>query len=322
MNPLKQLLNLSIEHKLLVSLSFILLLSIPLAILQVNNLKVDREKKLEQFYQQQNQKKIDLEKTYEQIKKEQAEQQAKEEREAQKIAEEIDKNFNANLPDCSKLKNRINIVIVSNNCDYNVRALGTTTMAVVFVSEKIDSFWTGEANKLKTVNNSKTSLHYTNTFLKKEAHRYGKSNVSIKFSFFGPYKITKSLENIYYRENQGKYLETLSVTSQKNKVPEQNYDLVHYVYLSDSYGGSAFPGSHRAFTNASSSSGAGVFIHETLHLFKASDKYNNDECNTIGRANPFDKTEKPQQLTDIMCSASLDHGIINRITAREIGWPN
>lgn len=204
-----------------------------------------------------------------------------------------------------------------------MRALGTTTMAVVFVSEEINNFWSSEANKLKKSNGSPNTLPYTNTYLNKESERYNKSGIKIKFSFFGPYKINESLEGIYYRDNMRKFLETLSETSKNNKVPEHDYDLVHYIYLSNSYGGGAFRSSHRAFTNTDSSRSPGVFIHETLHLFSATDKYNNNDCNTVGRANPFDKTQKPQNLFDIMCRTSpLDSAIINKITAREIGWPN
>jgi len=278
---------------------------------------------LEEFYQKQDLKKANLEQTYEQILEEEATRLANEEEEVRAITEEIDRNFKPNLPDCSKLTNRINIIITNSSCRYRVRALGTTTMAVIFVSEEINNFWSNEAKKLKKSDRSSNTLTYTNTYLSKESERYNKSGIKINFTFFGPYKINESLEGIYYRDNMGKFLEVLSETSKNNKVPEQDYDLVHYIYLSNSYGGGAFRNSHRAFTNTDSSRSPGVFIHETLHLFGATDKYNNDDCNTIGRVNPFDKTQKPQNLFDIMCRTNpLNNAIINKITAREIGWPN
>lgn len=323
MRCLKKLASLVHEHKILLALIFIFLLLIPAGIIQIKLLNADREKKLEAFYQEQKEKKAALEKTYDQILKEQTEQQAKELREAQKLADVVDKNFKPNLPGCSKLENRINIVILDNSCSYAVKALGQTNIAAIFISEELNTIWSEAAKALKSNTKSRRSLLYTNTYLNKEAQRYGKSDISIKFSFFGPYKITESLEDVYYRDNMGKYLDVLSATSEKNKVPEQNYDLVHYIYLSDSFGGGAFPDSHRAFTNSNGYNEIGVFIHETLHLFSATDKYNDDDCNTIGRANPFDKSQKPQKLTDIMCLVfPLSSVIINKITAREIGWPN
>jgi hypothetical protein len=320
MGLLKKILSATREHKIILSLVLVFLILIPAGLIQFNNFRANREKKLEIFHQQQKEKKADLERTYEEILDEQEKQRAKEEREAQKIAEEVDKNFKPNLPNCSKLENRVNIVILDNNCNYKLVALGETTMAAVFVSEELSSDWSNTAKGLQAKKENKTSLKYINTYLSREAHRHGKTNVSIKFDFFGPYKITESLDTLYYRDNMGKFLDVLSETSEKNKVPEQNYDLVHYIYLSNAFGGGAFPGSHRAFTNSSGLS-IGVFIHETLHLFGASDKYNDNDCYSIGRANPFDKSQKPQKLSDIMCSGHEDD-IINEITAREIGWPN
>jgi len=322
MRLFRKIISLSHKHKILVALVLLFLLLIPLGIIQLNNFNEDREKVLEEFYQKQNLKKANLEQTYEQILEEEAIRLANEEKD-QVIIEKIDKNFKPNLPACSRLTNRINIIITNSSCSYRVRALGTTTMAVVFISEKINNFWSNEAKKLKKIDGSLETLSYINTFLSKESKRYDKSGINIELSFFGPYKISESLEGIYYRDNRGKFLEVLSETSGNNKVQEQNFDLVHYIYLSNSYGGSAFRRSHRAFTNTNSSRSSGVFIHETLHLFEAGDKYNDNDCNTVGKANPFDKTQKPQNLFDIMCRTNpLDSAIINKITAREIGWPN
>lgn len=311
-----------VRHKLLISIAGLLLLVILLGLYQTYNLKRSREAALAHFYSQQQQKKAELANVYENLIEEQRQKEAEEHKKAQELAEEVDKNFKPNLPDCSRLENRVNIIILSNSCDYKVKALGETSMAIVFVSEALNSS-TNEAVKNLKNGNGTTSLSYMNSYLKKEAHRYGKSDIRMQFDFYGPYKITKSLEDLYYRDNMGTYLEVLSDTSNKNKVPEQNYDLVHYIYLSTSYGGGAFPSSHRAFTNSVGEQEIGVFIHETLHLFGTTDKYNDNDCNTIGRADPFDSTQKPQELFDIMCSLfPLENAIINTITAREIGWSN
>jgi hypothetical protein len=107
--------------------------------------------------------------------------------------------------------------------------------------------------------------------------------------------------------------------------------MVHYVLLDNVPGGVAAPGLHRAFTFGGSSLYAsypveetvGTFIHETLHLLGASDKYNNNECDTVGTNDPFKRSGGTLQGSDIMCNhISPSSAKINDITAREIGWQN
>lgn len=315
MPVLRKILKLSVEHKLFISSVVVFLFLLSLGAFQINNLHTQREEALNLFLKQQEDKKRNLDTTYQDQLKEIADQQAKEHLETQKLAEKIDKDFNPTLPSCSKLENRVNIIILNNGCDYNVKALGTTTMAVVFVADSIDSFVISDLKAFSKNKGDNTSLYYINTFLTKEAARYGITGGQIALSFYGPFEFVGSV-NTFAVDDPYDWLTIAEKTSQYYKVPEQNFDLVYYMGLKGGPGGGwAFPDSHRALSTPN----IGVFIHETLHLFGASDKYFDGDCNSIGRANPFDKSEKPQNLTDIMCSGN-QNGIINEITAREIGW--
>ncbi len=80
-----------------------------IGIYQIYNIKTNRQETLDLFYKEQQEKKTSLEQSYANILKELAEKVAKKDQEVQKIAEKVDKNFNPNLPDCPKLKNRTHI---------------------------------------------------------------------------------------------------------------------------------------------------------------------------------------------------------------------
>lgn len=224
-------------------------------------------------------------------------------------------------PTCSRLENRSAIVISNSGCAYSLRATDKATMAVVFVYEA--AYSTASYNGLtgKDPNNT-NSLAHVNKYLQSQAKRYKVAEPpTIDMKFFGPYAVSESVINVYYRNNGQKLLDVYKKTSEDNKVPEQDYDMVHYVLLNDQYGGIAFPGLHRAFTY--NVSVVPTFVHETLHLYGASDKYNNNDCNTIGANDPFGRYNGTLPGTDIMCSNfSLDYSMINDITAREIGWAN
>lgn len=219
-------------------------------------------------------------------------------------------------PSCERLENRKAITITNDACDYKVRAVGASTMAVVLLYEKHSD--TGKF--IKKNPDQIRSIYYLNTYLEQQAKRYDIDDVKVKMSVFGPYQLTESTDGLYYRDKGSEILKIYEETSTKNNVPEQKYDMVHYVELDHHRGGVAFRSSHRAFTQGKN---VPVFIHETLHLFGASDKYHNNDCATIGTKDPFDRYDKTKPGRDIMCSSySLRHSNINDITAREIGWPN
>lgn len=309
--------------------------SVLFAFFNYQNLQKDREGHLESFLAEQAKKRAELQRIYQQLTKEQAEELSKAHAQEQRLVEEVDKNFKPNLPDCSKLKGRISILILDAQCSYRVRAVGTSTMAVVLFEDPSNPYLTGvnlqgEFDLLKDPQAGNRSLQFLNPFLKKEAERYDIQDVNVELTFFGPYKLPSNLSVVGYYE----LLDTFKNEAIGFGVPEQDFDLVHYVLLAEFGGwGVAFPNSHRAITvtgtalhavgdlDQPSGPDVGVFIHETLHLFGAGDKYLYGDCFTIGRADPFDQTGQIQELFDVMCNASVN-GIINRVTAREIGWPN
>lgn len=309
-----------IKHKLILTIFLILTAILVAFFFQYSNLQKNRNLVLENFYKLQIEKKQNLEQTYQSIVNQEYQDQAKNNLLEQKQVEEIDKSLKPNLPTCDKLQNRNNIIIYDANCTYSIKATGAVNLAVVLVADDPTNLG-GAVTTLENPDGNENSFTYLNSFIKKEAARYNVKAVDIKLTFFGPYKITKSVRGLNYLTQGSDIYNELSKTSELNKVPEKDYDLVHYVYSENGYGGMAFPGSHRAFTEGYSQ--VGVFLHETIHLFGATDKYNNNDCNTIGRANPFDKTSTPQDLFDIMCRLyPLKSAIINTITAREIGWTN
>lgn len=225
-------------------------------------------------------------------------------------------------PSCGRLENRPGIMITNTSCGYRIRAFGKLTMAVVFVYASSNS---SHAQLVSLDANDKNSLRYINTYLKAEAARYkAKDPPQIEMSFYGPYKVDEPVLSVYYRDNGSKLLDIYNKVSTNNKVPEDQYDMVHYVLLDHTYGGVAFPNLHRAFTYyASGNVTTATFIHETLHLFGASDKYNNNDCSTIGTNDPFGRYNGTLPGSDIMCSNfNADVSRINDITAREIGWAN
>lgn len=223
-------------------------------------------------------------------------------------------------PTCDRLDGRSGIIIQDNSCRYKIRAHGQLKMAVIFIYENSDGS-TGDLSNQDASNTN--SLEYINTYIKREATRYGVDdppNINIKY--FGPFKTSASVSSLYYREDGYKILEIFNQTSASNNVPEDQYDMVHFVLLDNQYGGVAFPFMHRAVSYNDTI--IGTFIHETLHLLGASDKYYDNDCNTIGTNDPFGRYNDTLPGNDIMCSVSwpLDVTKINDITAREIGWSN
>ncbi len=229
-------------------------------------------------------------------------------------------NTGFNKPSCPQLENRPGIIITSSDCSYRLRAFGSIRMDVVLVYDQ--SYSQDIQNQLTNNDpNDQGSLYYVNTYYKNQAARYGVTNpMQLQYTFYGPYKTTQPVDNLYFRDNSEALLSTYQETAASNNVPEQKYDLTQYVLLDSVYGGYAFPTVHQAFTY--SSFGVSTFAHETLHLFGATDKYNNNDCDTIGTSDPFGRYGGSQPGRDIMCDNFNLTSIINDITAREIGWAN
>lgn len=224
-------------------------------------------------------------------------------------------------PTCTRLENRPGIVITSSTCHYNLRAFGRLTMAIVLVYEG------GPPEHSQLVSGDKNNpyaMAYINTYLQAQAKRYKVTQPPyIDLKFYGPYSAAAPVLGMYYRERAAEILNVFNETSKRNAVPEEAYDMIHFVLLDSTYGGAAFPWLHRAFTYNSSGAVVPTFVHETLHLLGASDKYNNNDCSTIGTNDPFGRYNGTLPGQDIMCSNfSLSASAINDITAREIGWGN
>lgn len=241
---------------------------------------------------------------------------------------EIGSDITFEFPNCDRLKNRANIIINSIDCsNYSVKAFDKTNMAVVFL-------WDGDSEEYKRIidplkdlgSNSENSLEYINTYVNKEMLKYDKKDFKLKFSFYGPYTVSQPFSRpVNGNPDYAEYLKTSKDTSKANNVPEKNFDLVHYMYVSRTGwgGGVAFPESHRAITNINGVLDVPLIVHETLHLFGASDKYRGDDSKIIGSDDPFHRTKDSKQsaVIDIMAGPHYN-SIINPITAREIGWIN
>jgi hypothetical protein len=228
-------------------------------------------------------------------------------------------------PTCKRLENRKAIIITSPSCDYNIQATGEINMAIIVVYAKKRPDMGGTYLAGSPQNGD--SINYINPYLKREAKRYSNDGAQINMKKFGPYKLTRGVSQYYYRTESEKIMDVYNETSKKNNVPEKDFDLIHFIHLDSTYGGIAMPDLHRAFTQTKE---PGVFIHETLHLFGASDKYVEGKCNCMknGTNDPF-KRHHFRKGYDIMCesfdtgtSGTTNNNIINDITAREIGWDN
>ena len=319
--------RLNINKKAVLRLVIIMLLIFgPVAAIAAKELIVSNQdkEKLTEFERQKSEKLAEITAGYKSFTEEEAKKAQEEHAKLQSLIAADGLSASNPRQDCSNLENREAIVITDSMCSYRVRADGSVNMAVVFVKEANFSHKQKIA-KLTGPSDSKASLNYINTYIKKEAKRNKSDGVKIDLKFFGPYKASSSLpaydDDL---ENYQTIVDALQETSKDNKVPESDFDLVHYVFMGHSgFRSFALPEDHRAFTDVTDDFDAtATFIHETLHLFGASDKYEDGECESRGRSDPFKKSSSTIGLYDIMCSTyeGLDKLNINTITAREIGW--
>jgi len=225
---------------------------------------------------------------------------------------------------CGRLQNRPGVVITDSACDYKLRAFGEIDTAIVFVYDSGYSQIT--YNNLRSTDaNDQKDLAYVNTFYAEQAKKYKVTNpVHLNMAYYGPYHVTSPVDNLYYYDNGGTLLQTYQATASANSVPENKYDIIEYVLLDGIYGGMAFPSLHQNFAYAQYE--PGVFAHETLHLFGATDKYTSQHdvsCKADASSDPFNSGDASAVDNDIMCSDfTLSTASINPITAREIGWAN
>lgn len=211
-----------------------------------------------------------------------------------------------------------------------------------------------------------TSFKYIKTFIEAEAKRYGIKDLSIAVETHGIYPVaalTKvgDMANLWEKDDFG----TLKLQDQFEKlITEHDIKIdetarVLYVYF-DPYLNSpnnsdrfydhktfrsyAQPEIKRAFVNAYSlepdfsSKLVSIITHELLHLYGATDKYEESLsvkriCSVKGRGDLDLKPEVPQTTSDIMCGyIELENDkfkrgefadnqlTINQLTAKEIGW--
>ncbi len=319
-------LNINKKKILITSVCALFLLSIIMLIVVVEKYNTTKERQRISAFENEKAKK--LESIVTENKKLSEEAAKKEQAEHQKIQKLIDSGSLTTAQvrnNCARLKNREAIVMLG-SCSYKIKAVGTAKMAVVFVSDKSGVDYGNDIAQYTAGQSSKESFAYINEFLKREAARRNNPTLTIEFNFFGPFQQVSDItgDNADLSNTQ-EIIDALQNTSLQNKVPESDYDMVHYIYVpKNKFRSFALPSSHRAFTNAQYDGTTGVFTHETLHLLGASDKYNNGDCQTRGRGNPFDPNGAERDLLDIMCWSygSMDYLNINIITGREIGWQN
>ncbi len=259
------------------------------------------------------------------------------------------------------------------NQEINRTALGEFNLHFILVkSNSLDeSAITPLINKLKEQNsNLYTSLFYLNTFYAQQAEKYNVKNFNVKISFDGIYSL-QTLEkagDIAYIWNKdpfaiAKLQDSFNQLLADHNIKQNKNDLVIFLYFDDSFEkkdplakdrfyeykkfrsfaeentGMAYINVYR-FDAIFSENVTEIAAHEILHLFGATDKYEESEsvtriCSDRGRGNLDLKPAIPQQTADILCmyiEKENDHFVrahlsernlvINKITAKEIGWIN
>jgi hypothetical protein len=213
--------------------------------------------------------------------------------------------------------------------------------------------------------NSSSSLYYLKTYMEKAAKSYGANNFTIEPIVRSPITLShlEQVGDIFYSWEKDNFSivkleDTFENLLIKNNI-QINNDLVVFLYLDNSYentSGSnysfyenkkfrsfAMHEKGRSYVNIYSlapefaSTVTEIVIHETLHFFGATDKYNEemsiDYCTDKGHGVVNNIAPLDQNTADFMCmyieekpskyrrAKLVDHNlVINRITAKEIGW--
>jgi hypothetical protein len=213
-----------------------------------------------------------------------------------------------------------------------------------------------------------TSLRYINTYLKEQAQKYQVNDLSLEIDFKGPYSLT-SLEKVgdmaylWGKDIVGtvKLRDGFDKLLKENNIGLAPDNLVVFLYFDNSYSETtkdadprfyehktfrsfANPETKTAYINVYnfnplfSKTVTSVVAHEILHLFGATDKYeenitNPRACSIRGRGEIDKNPPLPQTTGDIMClyieesetkfkrgSLTEKNLVINKFTAEEIGW--
>jgi hypothetical protein len=210
------------------------------------------------------------------------------------------------------------------------------------------------------------SLNYLPTFYEQEARQYNVSDVNIRIRTYGPYTLSElgkvgDIAYIWEKDPFGvtKLQDAFDEVLYKNNLLEIEGESVVFLYFDPSFentdAGDRFY-EHKKFRSFADVSEGKAYIniyklepdfastvveiaaHELLHLYGATDKYEESEsvariCSERGRGEIAKGV--PQDTADIMCmfvETSLDvfnrgqivNGsiVVNEITAEEIGWKN
>lgn len=251
------------------------------------------------------------------------------------------------------------------------KAIGEYNLFLVFVKPTAlnKSTITPLINILEASNEkSITSLYYINTFYKDQAKKYDIDNFNLKISFHGIYNLEglEKVGDIGYIWGKDPFAtvrlqDSFDQLLKNNNIKFDNQSVAVFLYFDDSFGESnPYAGDrfyeHKKFRSFANDNTGRAFInvynfdpnfaetvteilsHEVLHLFGATDKYEESEsvtriCSERGRGNIDLKPIVPQQTADIMCMYieksndkfvkalfSEDNLVINKFTAKEIGW--
>jgi hypothetical protein len=209
-----------------------------------------------------------------------------------------------------------------------------------------------------------SSLHYMNTFIQQEAEKYEQAGMKLELEIHPEVYALTDLEQVGDMSNywgkdsfgMAKLEDAFEAVIADNTIEIGENDLVVFVYFDPAlqaaaeaegfydhkkFRSYARKNTNRAYVNAYSLSSSfaphlvEIVTHETLHLFGASDKYEEDAygCAPEGRGDTEKSPPFPQTTSDIMCGLIAKSAIryekadfkeetlvINKHTAQEIGW--
>lgn len=222
-------------------------------------------------------------------------------------------------------------------------------------------------NKLKEKSNNYTSLDYIDSYISGQAKKHNVSNAGADIEVLGPFSLTSinklgDIGLVWNKDPFGsaKLADTFNLVLEENNIKKEDGEAVLFIYFDNSFDQAAVENvrfyehkAFRSFANQSTSKAyinaydfspgfaqtlVEIAIHEFLHLFGASDKYEERDdakriCKETGRGETGKNPPLPQTTTDIMCgfvelseinfkkgSLQENNIVINEVTAEEIGW--
>ncbi len=209
---------------------------------------------------------------------------------------------------------------------------------------------------------SNLSLNHINAYLNQESAKYEVKGFNLEIKTHGLYNLSglNKVGDINYFWGKdpfgvAKLKDAFEAVNKENKININEQDMTVFLYFDDSFQPTkeseerfyeskmfrSFADEAKAttyinvynFEPSFADKVLEIIVHETLHLFGATDKYKETDygCYEKGLGEP-DKTPLfPQTTGDIMCGlietgkgkferGNLSNLVINRITAQEIGW--